>query len=477
MTQKDELAWKSALELSYLIRTKKISPVEVVEICLERIDRINPIINAFCTLIPEQARESAKLAESQVMKGISLGPLHGIPIAIKDLTPVKGVRLTMGSKLYAEQVATEDAIVVKRIKQAGGIIVGMTNTPEFGFKGTTDNLLFGATRNPWKLDRISGGSSGGSSAAVAAGLVPFAEGSDGGGSIRIPAAICGVYGYKATYGRIPYETVGPFYSQAPFIHFGPIARTVSDAALLYSVMDGSAEDEPFTFPIKENIFETLETGIQNLKVAYCPDLGFFEIDPEVRKACDNATGIFKELGCIVEEVNPRFENPKKNIEEAWATLWYGMVATSHGSLSQDKLELLDPKVQEFIKLGKELKATEYIQANKAREEAWSKLQNIFKEYDIIICPTTAVPAFSLDTWGPTEINGKPINPFHGWFLTYPINLTGHPAASIPCGFSGEGLPIGLQIIGRRLEDETVFRASRAFERLSPWSEMRPQFQS
>ncbi len=235
-------------------------------------------------------------------------------------------------------------------------------------------------------------------------------------------------------------------------------------------MEGPSTNDPFGLEKGESAYHSFEYGIEHLKIAYSPNLGYFEIDKEVEKACEEAAKTFEKLGCDVEKVNPAFNDPKRHLEESWMRLWYGMIATSYGDLRTEQFELLEPQVQEFIKLGKELTATDYLKANYARTEAWSKLQRVFDTYDLIICPTTALPAFSLDILGPTEINGQPIHPLFGWLLTYPINLTGHPTASVPCGFSRDGLPIGLQIIGRRFQDITVFQASRAFERLVNWNQ-------
>lgn len=470
MPNKRDITWRSAIELAEMIKRREVSVTELTSIFLEKIEKVNPKINAFCTIMKDEAMEQAKEADDMVRNGEPLGPLHGVPVAIKDLTPVKGVRYTLGSKLFENQIADRDAVVVKRIRQAGGIIIGKTNTPEFGHKGTTDNLVFGATRNPWDTSKTPGGSSGGSAAAVAAGLVPIAEGTDGGGSIRIPSALCGVFGFKPTYGRVPMDVFGTFSSNAPYLHFGPITRDVADAALLYDIIKGHNSADPYSIDGGENTFENLEVDVSDLKIAYSPNLGFFEIDKEVEAVCENAAKTFESLGCKVDLINPNFSDPKETVEKVWFDLWCGLIASFYSDLPEDQLSLLEPKVQEFIKLGTELTAMDYMKANIAREETWLKLKEILDEYDAIITPTTAIPAFSLDIWGPEEINGKKINPMHGWFLTYPINLTGHPTASVPVGFSSEGLPIGMQIVGNRLDDLKVLQLSRAFERIQNWKE-------
>lgn len=461
MTYLDELTKMNAIELASLIKTRQISAVEVIESHLDRIDALNPKINAFCTVLYDEAMSAAKSADIAVTNGTKLGPLHGIPVALKDLTPTKGIRTTRGSRLFKHDVPTEDALIVKRIKDAGGIILGKTNTPEFGHKGITDNLIFGPTRNPWNLERIAGGSSGGSSAAVSAGLVPLAEGSDGAGSIRIPSSMCGVYGFKPTFGRVP-DVSGAFSSHSPFFHNGPISRNVTDAALFYQVLAGSHYSDPFSIPNEQDVLNHLDEGIKNIKIAYSSNLGYFEIDSDVQHACKQAAETFSNLGCHVDEVQIDFD---QEVEQQFLTLWYGKLASIYSDLSEEEFMLLEPKVQELINEGKKLSAVQYGKANIGREKVWNKLLKVYEKYDLLICPTTAIPAFSMEKGVPSSINGKEINPLIGWFLTYPFNLTGNPAASIPCGFSKDGLPIGLQIIGRHLDDELVFRASRSLERV------------
>lgn len=470
MTVKNDITWKPGIELANMIKRREITVTKLTSIFLDKIEKVNPRINAFCTIMRDEAMEQAKNADQMINNGEPLGPLHGVPIAIKDLTPVKGVRYTLGSQLFENQIADHDAVIVSRIKKAGGIIVGKTNTPEFGHKGTTDNLVFGPTKNPWDTSKVSGGSSGGSAAAVAAGLVPIAEGTDGGGSIRIPAALCGVFGYKPTYGKVPMDVFGSFSSNTPYLHFGPITRNVDDAALFYDVIKGDDNADPYSLDGGEDTLVNLEFDVSDLKIAYSPNFGYFEIDKEVSTACENAANQFKQLGCTVDTLNPDFDNPIENIEKPWFDLWCGLIASFYADLPEDQLSLLDPKVQDFIKLGTELSAMDYLKSNIARDESWLKLKDILDEYDAIITPTTAVPAFSLDIWGPEEINGKKINPMHGWFLTYPINLTGHPTSSIPVGFSSVKLPIGMQIIGNRLDDLKVLQLSRAFERAYNWQD-------
>ena len=470
MKLEQDITRMSATQLAQIIREKRVKVVDVIDTFLEKIERVNPMINAFITIMRTEAKNEAILADRLIMEGKPLGPLHGVPIAIKDLTPVKGVRFTQGSRLHEHDIADSDAEIIKRIRAAGAIIIGKTNTPEFGHKGTTTSLIFGTAFNPWDITKHAGGSSGGSAAAVAAHLVPFAEGSDGGGSIRLPSAFCGVVGFKASYGRIPQDnTKMAFESTTPFIHYGPIARTVEDAAVLYDVMSGPFDYDPYTGDAGLETKGRLERDIENLKIAYSPSFDYFEVDKEIEQACDQAAENFKKLGAIIEKVQFDFKNPKENIESAWFNLWCGLLATSCQNLSKKEFSLLEPKVQEWSKKGETMSAIDYIKSNSGREEAFNKIQKVLDEYDVIITPTTCVTPFSVENWGPETINGKEINPINGWLPTYVINLTGHPTITIPIGLSKNGLPIGLQIIGNHLDDLIVLQIARAYERGFSWS--------
>src|SRR5436309_11550713 len=298
------LAWLPATELAALIRRKQVSPVEVVDAVLDRIARINPRLNAFVTLTEEQARRDAKAAERALGKrGVRLGPLHGVPFSVKDLVITRGVRTTFGTPLYRDNVPAEDAPMVERLKAAGGIMLGKTNTPTFGWIGATHNLVFGITRNPWNLERTPGGSSGGASAAAAAGPGPLHIGTDGGGSIRIPASFAGILGFKASWGLIPTHPASGAWSLS---HIGPLTRTVPDAALMMTVCAGPDERDQYSLPASgEDYLKSLGGGVKGLRVAYTDDLGFVDaVDPEVRAVCAKAALVFRELGCKVEDVRP-----------------------------------------------------------------------------------------------------------------------------------------------------------------------------
>jgi Asp-tRNA(Asn)/Glu-tRNA(Gln) amidotransferase A subunit family amidase len=463
-----DLTAHSAELLATLIRERELTSVEVVAAFLRKIDDLNPKINAFCTVLHETALAAAAEADRRLSGKLPIGSLHGIPIGLKDLTPTQGVRTTRGSRLFENDIPVADAELVKRLKKAGAIIVGKTNTPEFGHKGETDNLIFGPTRNPWRLDRTPGGSSGGSAAAVAAAMIPFAEGSDGAGSIRIPASMCGIVGFKPSYGRVP-DVAGPFSSHTPFFHNGPLARSVTDAALLYQAMVGADPSDPFSVPTGQNALETINQGIAGIRVAVSTDLGCFQVSDEVKLACASAAKTFENLGCAVTEVKVDFGH---DLEKSFFALWCAKLATFYSDLPEDRLAILEPVVRGLIDRGKTLSAVATGRANLTREVVWGELCRIFGAHDLLICPTTAVTAFPIQDGPPPSINGTPIDPLLGWFLTYPFNLTGNPAISIPCGLSQDGLPIGLQIIGGRLADALVLRAARSFERAAPWPKLK-----
>lgn len=464
----DELCWLPATELVALIRSKKVSPVEVTEAVLARIERLNPVLNAFCTLTPELARSAAKEAEIAVMKGEPLGRLHGVPVSVKDLVFTRGVRTTGGSRIYADFIPEEDAVAVERLKAAGAVLLGKTNTPEFGHKGVTDNPLFGTTRNPWKLDRTPGGSSGGAGAAVAAGLGPLAVGTDGGGSIRIPASFSGIYGLKPSFGRVPQRPGFPGWETLS--HTGPMTRTVRDAALMLEVMAGPDDRDRHSLPSESGSYlAACEAPVRGLSVAWSPDLGYAALDAEVGRMTEEAATVFESLGCHVEAVNPGWANP----EEIFGTL---VAAETYAALA-DKIDAwrdrMDPTLVRFLERGREVTAVEYIRASHRRAAYWDEVRSFLARFDLLLTPTLAVPPFAVETLGPREIAGQRVSPL-GWLpFTYPFNLTGQPAASVPAGFTTDGLPVGLQIVGKRFGDRMVLQASAAFEAARPWISRRP----
>jgi Asp-tRNA(Asn)/Glu-tRNA(Gln) amidotransferase A subunit family amidase len=463
-----ELCWLPATELAALIRRKKVSPVEVVEAVLVRIEAVNPKLNAYVTLIADDARRQAKAATRALMRrSARLGPLHGVPFSVKDLIITRGVRTTFGTPLYGDHVPTEDAPMVERLKAAGGIMLGKTNTPTFGWIGATHNLLFGATRNPWKLDRTPGGSSGGASAAAAAGLGALHIGTDGGGSIRIPASCAGVFGFKPSYGRIPTYPPSGAWSLS---HIGPITRTVADAALMLQASAGPDERDQYSLPAARIDYTKVLSGrLRGLRVAYTDDPGFAEaVDPEVRAVCATAARAFVELGCRFDEVRPKWPSPR----EGWDQIFCGGIATRLAPCL-DRREQIDPGLLRIVEAFLASPPTRYVQAWFDRLAWWQHIRPFFETYDLLLTPTIACQPFPLGLDNPTEIAGTPVSAYAWIPFTFPFNMTGQPAASVPAGFSRDGLPIGLQIVGRRYDDVAVLRASAAFERIRPWAAHRP----
>jgi aspartyl-tRNA(Asn)/glutamyl-tRNA(Gln) amidotransferase subunit A len=464
----NELVWQPALKLVGLVRTKQVSAVELTEAVLARIESLNPRLNAFCLIAHEAARRAAREAEIAVVKGEPLGALHGVPLSIKDVIFTRGLRTTGGSRLFAEAVPEEDAVAVARLRVAGAVIVGKTNTAEFGHKAVTDNPLFGVTRNPWNAALTPGGSSGGAAVAVAAGLGPIAFGTDGGGSIRIPAAFCGVYGFKPSFGRVP-QTLG-FPGWDGIGCTGPITRTVRDAALALDVVAGGDDRDRHSLPRDAGSYvEACDESIKGLHVAWSPDLGYAALDPRVQALCENAAAEFESLGCHVEVVNPGWEN----LEEAFSTLMAGRFY-AHWSDELPAAEAqLDPTLVKFIRRGGVVRARDYVLAEERVRAYWSEVQSFLARFDLLLTPTTAVPPFLIEGPWPRRIAEQDVSPL-GWMpFTFPFNLTGQPAASVPAGFTDDDVPVGLQIVGRRHADRQVLAASAAYEAACPWGDRRP----
>jgi len=463
-----DLCWLPATELAGLIRRRKVSPLEVVNAILDRIDRLNPHLNAYVTLTADQARRDARAAERALGKrGVTLGPLHGVPFSVKDLVITKGVRTTFGTPLYRDNVPTEDAPIVARMKAAGGIMLGKTNTPTFGWIGATHNLLYGITRNPWNLDRTPGGSSGGASAAAAAGLGPLHVGTDGGGSIRIPASCTGIVGFKPSFGRVPLYPASGAWSLS---HAGPMTRTVADAALMLQVCAGPDERDQYSLPADGVDYRRALSGpVKGWRVAWTDDLGFADcVDPDVAAICARAARAFRELGCRVEEVKPAWPSPR----DSWYELFCGGIAARMAPYL-DRRDEIDPGLLRIIETELRNPPTKYVQAWFDRLAWWQYPRAFFEKYDLLLTPTLACPPFKVGLDNPTEIAGRPAVPYAWIPFTYPFNLTGQPAASVPAGFTADGLPVGLQIVGRRFADATVMRAAAAFEQLRPWAQHRP----
>jgi aspartyl-tRNA(Asn)/glutamyl-tRNA(Gln) amidotransferase subunit A len=462
-----DLCFTPATELATMIRARRLSPVEVTRAVLERIERVNPKLNAFCTLTADTAMERAREAEAAVMRGGALGPLHGIPFSIKDLAFTKGVRTMSGSHIFATRVPDVDAPFVRRLKAAGGVMLGKTTSPEFGWKAIGDSPLTGITRNPWNTATTTGGSSAGAAAAAAAGLGPLAQGSDGAGSIRIPSSFCGVYGLKPTYGRVP---MWPISNNDYASHNGPMTRTVADAALMLSVMAGpddwdkSALDAP-----PADYVGRLLDGVRGLKVAFSANLDTLRVDPDVATIVAQAVRAFETLGAIVEEVKVGFAESQRLIR----LLWNAHEAGNYARYLPEWRSRMDPGLVASIEDGMRYSVTEYIEARGEKLAYCDSVRPLFERYDLLLTPSVSVTAFEVGRLNPAHW------PQHDWDwfpwagFSYPFNFTGHPAASVPAGFTPSGMPVGLQIVGRRYADLTVLQASAAFEQARPWATRRP----
>jgi aspartyl-tRNA(Asn)/glutamyl-tRNA(Gln) amidotransferase subunit A len=464
----DDLAWRSALEVAALVRDKQLSPVELTAALLARIEALDPGLGAFCLVTADTARAAAREAEIAVMKGEPIGLLHGVPLSLKDALYTRGLRTTGGSRLFADLVPEEDNVAVGRLKAGGTIILGKTNTSEFGHKALTDNPLFGVTRNPWDLTRTPGGSSGGAAAAVASGLGPVALGTDGGGSVRIPAAFCGLVGVKPSFGRVPQTPGFPGWEHVGAI--GPLARTVRDAAAVLDVIAGGDDRDRHSLPREAGTYlEACDESIRGLHVAWTPDLGYAAVDERVLELCGDAAAEFEELGCHVEVVNPGWESP----EEAFATIVSAQFYAAWGDALPAREADLDASLVRFIRRGGAVSARDYLTAMAKVNAYWQEVHVFLARFDLLLTPTTAVPPFPLGAGVPREIAGQEVSRL-GWMpFTYPFNLTGQPAASVPAGWTEDGVPVGLQIVGRRHADRTVLAAAAAFEAARPWRDRRP----
>ncbi len=459
----DDLALSSATELAAGYRARKLSPVEVVDAVLQRIERVNPRLNAFCLVTADGARREAKLAEATLAHGERLSPLFGIPLSVKDMVLTKGVRTTFGSAIYADHVPTEDAPMVESLRRAGVILTGKTTTPEFGYKGATDSPLLGVSRNPWRLDRTPGGSSGGAAAAAAAGLGPLHTGGDGGGSIRIPGSFCGVFGLKPSYGLVP---AYPASAVGTLAHLGPITWSVRDAALMLQAMARADHRDPTCLPGPfPDYLAACDAGVKGLRIAWSPTLGYATLHPDVARLTAAAARRFGDLGCDVEQVDRVCDDPYP----AWAVLFNVGLAGRLAPYLAEHRERMSPTLVPILEAAQALGALDVARANAERAAFYETMRRFFQVYDLLLTPALPVPAFAAGRDAP---DGAPTILSWGAF-TYPFNLTGQPAATLPCGFTTEGLPVGLQIVGRRLADPMVLAAAAAFEAIQPWSKTRP----
>ncbi len=476
MTTDNEICRMNALTLAAHIRNKQLSASEVTEAVLRRMEKLEPHIHAFCTPTPEVARAAARAVDTRIAAGEDAGILGGVPIGIKDLVATKDIPTVMGSPLYRDFIPDEDDIVVERLKQAGAVIIGKTNVPEFGYSGAGHNPVFPTTRNPWNTQLTSGGSSAGSGASVAAGVAPFAIGSDGGGSVRIPSAHCGLYGIKASMGRVALypgcrdERYPGVSSWESLEHIGPMSRTVADSALMLSVIAGPDPRDRYSIPAADfDYVEATKGDIRGLRIAYSEDWGYAAVDPEVRRVVSEAVAVFEEdLGCTVERANPGWDNPMGTF---WAlvaadTDLVGMRRMMKGREHEMSGHLVDL-------LNHPWTAEDFTNARIGRQRICNLMWRFMAKYDLVLTPTLAVPPFAIDIQGPEKIDGRMGRPTDWLAFTFIANMTGQPAATVPAGFTRDGLPVGLQIIGRHLDDRCVLRASGAFEAARPWADHWP----
>lgn len=464
--------YRSAVELVRLIRKKELSPGELMEETLRRIEAVNPLLNAFVSLRADEAMDEAKALAEDLAAGKETGPLAGIPIGVKDLEDVKGMVTSFGSVPFKDNIATIDSTQVARLKAAGAIVVGKTNTPEFGFTGFTKNLLFGVTRNPWNRERTPGGSSGGSAAAVAGGMVPLATGSDAGGSIRIPASYSGCFGLKTSFGRIPRGPL-PLLHVYPLWCVGPLTRSVEDAALYLDCVAGYHPSDPESLPsIKTSFLGGLKNMHTNLRIAFSPTLGYAVVQKEVMALVEEAVKCFEGMGHRVE----LWKATLPDVGETWSNLMnFDLYSKLHSILDENREKMGRTLVRALDEV-RSFSVEDHIESQKARTELNRIMWSLFEQYDLLLTPTMPTEAFAAQGPPPAEIDGHPIPLLGAVAFTYPFNLSGHPAASVPAGFTKSGLPAGLQIIGPQHRDDLVLQVSYAYEKTRPWNDRWPDME-
>jgi aspartyl-tRNA(Asn)/glutamyl-tRNA(Gln) amidotransferase subunit A len=455
-----DLGYMSACDLIEAYRRKSLSPVEATKAALARLDRLDRRLNAFCFVDHESALKQARDSEARWAKGTPLGLVDGVPTTVKDLLLTRGWPTLRGSKLTPrDQAWTEDAPAVARLREHGAVLLGKTTTPEQGWKALGDSPLTGMTRNPWSLDRTPGGSSAGAAAALAAGIGALAIGTDGGGSIRIPSAFCGIAGIKATFGRVP---AYPPSAMGFLSHVGPMARTVADTALMLSVLSGTDHRDPYRLPLRDKDYrEGLGDGVKGLRIAYSRDLGYAKVHPEIAASVDRAAAVFAELGATVEAVDPGFASPR----DAFTVLWTAGAARAMAKTTAAERAQMDPGLAASIESGSRWSAVDYLDADAERTALGQTMGAFHQRFDLLLTPTVAVPALPVgqDLDDPaTERYWIDWTPF-----SYPFNITRQPAATVPCGLTKSGLPIGLQIVGDLYAESLVLRAARAYEATQP----------
>ncbi len=459
MTSASDIAIASALDLVERYRKKALSPVEAAEALFARLDSLQPRLNAFCIVDRDGALAAARASEGRWIAGRPLGPLDGVPVTIKDLVLMRGFPTRRGSRLTEPVPDAEDGPAVARLREAGAVIMAKTTAPEFGWKAIGDSPLTGITRNPWNLERTTGGSSAGAAAACAAGIAPLHVGSDGAGSIRIPSSFTGIFGMKATFGRVPAYPPSPM---GLLSNVGPMTRHVRDAAAMLNVLARPDHRDPYMLmPDGRDYLDAIDDGVRGWHIAYSADLGYARVDPEIAESCAAAARHFEELGAIVDEVGAIFPSPR----EALLTLWGAGTARLLAGFPAERHALCDPGLVAVAAEGARISGADYVGADMARTALGTRMAAFHQRYDLLLTPMMPVAALPVgqDLNDPaSERSWVDWSPF-----SYPFNMTRQPAASIPCGLTGAGLPIGLQIVGPLYAEDRVLRAARAFETTQP----------
>ena len=458
--QDTSICFLNAVEIANKIRKGEISAVQTMEAHLAQIERINPQVNAIVTLVPELALEEARKADEKQAKGGNIGPLHGLPIAHKDLVPTKGIRTTFGSLVFQDFIPEEDALLVERLREGGAIMLGKTNTPEFGAGSQTFNQVFGVTRNPYDLSKTCGGSSGGAAVSVACRMLPIADGSDLGGSLRNPTNYCNVVGFRPSVGRVP-----SWPSESGWNSFavdGPIARTVEDTALMLSVLAGPDSRSPICLPERGSIFlKSLERNLKGVRIAWSPDLGGLPVDSRVTETLEAQRHVFEDLGCVVEEGFPDFSDA----DEIFKTFRAWFYELKLASLLPEHRKKFKETVVWNIESGMKLSGPELGRAEVKRTALFHRVREFMQDYDFLALPVSQVPPFPVEQEYVSEINGLQMGTYLDWMRScYFISVTGQPAISVPCGFTAEGLPVGLQLVGRPQDYLGVLQLANAFEK-------------
>lgn len=465
-----DICFKSAVELAAMIRSREVSATEVMTAFLSQIERVNPTVNAICTFVGEEAAlRAAKEADERLAKAQTVGPLHGLPHAVKDLVPTAGIRTTFGSRIYKDFVPDSDGLIVERLKAAGAIIIGKTNVPEFGAGSHTFNEVFGPTLNPYDLTRTCGGSSGGAAVALACGMVSLADGSDFGGSLRNPAGFCNVVGFRTSPGRVPVYPSAP--GSSALSVDGPMARTVQEVAFLLSVMAGPDPRVPISIDEPGSVFSRpLQRDFRGTRIAWSRNLRRYPVQPVVNEVCDRARSTFAEIGCQVEEGEPDF----RDADEIFQVLRAWSYAQTRGEDLKHHRDLVKDTVVWNIEQGLKLSGLDAERAEAKRTQLCQRVREFMECYEFLVLPVSQVAPFPVEVDWVKEINGTRMETYIDWMATcYAITVTGLPAISVPCGFTKDGLPIGLQIVGGHQREFDVLQLAFAFEQATQYGKTRP----